>query len=77
MVDLLRLPQVLARVGLKTTRFYQLVGDGDFPKPVRIGDRAVAWISTEVDEWVTAQAQKPRVEIRTKSPKKAQEAVAA
>jgi prophage regulatory protein len=77
MADLLRLPQVLARVGLKTTRFYQLVGDGDFPKPVRLGDRAVAWISTEVDEWIAVQAQKPRVDIRTKTPKKGQPAIAA
>jgi prophage regulatory protein len=77
MADLLRLPQVLARVGLKTTRLYELVGDGEFPKPLRLGDRAVAWLSTEIDSWIAAQASKPRVEIRTKSRKKAQPAVAA
>ena len=70
MADLLRLPQVLARVGLKTTRLYELVGDGEFPKPIRLGDRAVAWLSTEVDSWILAQSMKPRVEITTKSRKK-------
>jgi prophage regulatory protein len=77
MADLLRLPQVLLRVGLKTTRIYELVGDGDFPKPVRLGDRAVAWLSTEIDDWISAQAKKPRVEITTRSKKKAQTAEAA
>jgi prophage regulatory protein len=77
MADFLRLPQVLARVGLKTTCLYELVGDGEFPKPVRLGNRAVAWLSTEVDSWIEAQALKPRVEIRTKSQKKAEPAAAA
>jgi prophage regulatory protein len=77
MADLLRLPQVLSRVGLKTTRLYELVGDGEFPKPVRLGDRAVAWLSTEIDSWIADQASKPRVKIRTKSRKKTQTAEAA
>jgi prophage regulatory protein len=67
MSQLLRLPQVLARVGLKTTRLYQLCGDGTFPAPIRIGKRAVAWDSAEVDSWIAARAAAPRVAIRTRS----------
>jgi prophage regulatory protein len=65
MAQLLRLPQVMNRVGLRPTRIYELMGDGSFPKPIRLGERAVAWLETEVDTWIEAQAQKPRVEIRT------------
>lgn len=62
---LLRLPQVLARVGLKTTRLYQLVGDGEFPAPVRIGERSVGWVESEVEEWLQRRIAQPRVDIRT------------
>lgn len=65
--QLLRLPQVMDRVGLRPTRIYELMGDGSFPKPIRLGERAVAWLAGEVDAWILAQAQKPRVEIRTTS----------
>jgi prophage regulatory protein len=67
MNQLLRLPQVMERVGLRPTRLYELMGDGSFPKPIRLGERAVAWLESEVDAWIVAQAQKPRVEIRTSS----------
>jgi prophage regulatory protein len=67
MNQLLRLPQVMNRVGLRPTRIYELMGDGSFPKPIRLGERAVAWLESEVDAWIVAQAQKPRVEIRTSS----------
>jgi prophage regulatory protein len=65
MNQLLRLPQVMARVGLRPTRIYELMGDGSFPKPIRLGERAVAWLESEVDAWIVAQAEKPRAEIRT------------
>ncbi len=49
MAQLLRLPQVMDRVGLRPTRIYDLMGDGSFPKPIRLGERAVAWLESEVD----------------------------
>jgi prophage regulatory protein len=77
MAQLLRLPQVLDRVGLRTTRLYQLIGDGSFPAPIKLGVRAIAFIESEVDAWIEAQALKPRADIRTRSPRKAQTAEAA
>jgi prophage regulatory protein len=74
--QLLRLPQVMDRVGLRPTRIYELMGDGSFPKPIRLGERAVAWLADEVSAWITAQAEKPRVEIRTCSARR-KKAVAA
>ena len=67
MNQLLRLPQIMNRIGLRPTRIYELMGDGSFPKPIRLGKRAVAWLESEVDALILAQAEKPRVEIRTAS----------
>ncbi len=53
---LLRLPEVLHRVGYKRSRFLELVRLGVFPKPVKLGPRAVAWPSSVVDDVVARLA---------------------
>lgn len=40
---LLRLPQVLNLVGISQSAWYAGMRRGDYPSPVRIGKRAVAW----------------------------------
>lgn len=52
---LIRLPAVLARVGLKQSRLYELIQSGDFPAPVRIGARAVAWRDSDVSAWIASR----------------------
>lgn len=47
---LLRQPEVLERLGLKRSWFRELVKMGALPQPVKIGARAIAWKSDEIDE---------------------------
>jgi prophage regulatory protein len=47
-----RLPSVLARTGLSRTTIWRRAGV-DFPAPVRLGPSTVAWVSKEVDQWIT------------------------
>ena len=49
---LLRLPRVRDRVGLKKTAIYDAIRRGEFPAPVKIGRRSVAWDASAVDAWV-------------------------
>ena len=49
---LLRLPEVISRTGYKRSNIYQLINLGDFPKSVQLGPRAVAWLSSEIDQWI-------------------------
>jgi prophage regulatory protein len=53
----LRLPQVMAQTGLCRSAVYALDG---FPKPVKLGGRAVAWLESEIQSWIakTIQAQR-------------------
>ena len=51
-----RRPAVEARTGLSRANIYALMAKGDFPRPVRLGARAVGWHSQEVDEWITSRA---------------------
>lgn len=52
---LLRLPAVLDRVGLRRSRVYDLVAAGQFPAPVRLAARAVAWYEHEVTGWIESR----------------------
>ena len=53
---LLRLPDVMARVGLKRSAIYQRMGEGKFPKSRSLGPKCAVWVEAEIDAWITAVA---------------------
>ena len=54
---IIRLSEVLASTGLARSTVYKYVADGSFPKPVSLGDRAVGWVESEVQDWVLARIE--------------------
>ena len=58
MKRLIRLREVEAKTGLKHSSIYQRMTEGDFPRQVPLGPKAVAWLETEVDNWIDARAAK-------------------
>ncbi|EJG7683686.1 AlpA family transcriptional regulator, partial [Escherichia coli] len=50
--SLIRLSEVMRRTGYGRAWIYRLISQGRFPKPVKIGPRSVAFIESEVDEWI-------------------------
>lgn len=54
-MNILRLKDVKKVTGLGRTSIYKFIAEGTFPKSVSLSDRAVGWISTEIDEWVLAR----------------------
>jgi prophage regulatory protein len=55
---ILRLPEVVERVGLKRASIYQHMGQGSFPKSISLGPRAIGWIESEIEAWLTAKIKK-------------------
>lgn len=49
---LIRLKEVQNRVGLGRSTIYRWMAEGNFPKPVRLGGHAVAWVLADIDQWV-------------------------
>ncbi|EQC01050.1 MULTISPECIES: helix-turn-helix transcriptional regulator [Photorhabdus] len=49
---LIRLADVMKKVGLKKSWIYHLIQQGEFPKSVSLGARSVAWVEKEIDEWI-------------------------
>jgi prophage regulatory protein len=56
----LRLPEVMARVGLKRASIYLHMTKGSFPKPINLGPRAVGWLEGDIDAWITARIEVTR-----------------
>ncbi len=52
----LRRPAVEALIGLSRTTIYEMMKRGEFPRPVRITGKAVAWPESAIAEW---QASRP------------------
>jgi len=57
---ILRLPNVKSRTGLSRSSIYLGVAKGTFPAPVSLGARAVGWIESEIDDWLTQRVQASR-----------------
>lgn len=57
MTRFLRRPAVEAITGLSRSTIYSLMQSGAFPRPVRIGDRAVAWPEVEIEAWISERLQ--------------------
>ena len=55
--QLIRIREVMAKVTLSQSTIYKFIREGTFPKGRRIGGQAVAWIESEIDEWIEAQAE--------------------
>ena len=51
----LRLPEVLSYVGLSKSTVYGLMRRDDFPKPIRLARRAIAWRKDDLDAWIDAR----------------------
>src|SRR5262245_59586846 len=56
---LIRRTEVQAKTGLKGTQLYNKMKDPDpdkrFPASVNTGPRMVAWVESEVDDWIAAR----------------------
>ena len=48
----IRLKEVMALTALGRSSIYKFMGENKFPQSVSLGDRAVAWVESEVEEWM-------------------------
>ncbi len=55
--QILRFPAVQQRVSLSRASLYRLIKLGKFPKPVSLGGRAVGFVESEIENWISTRAQ--------------------
>ena len=59
-IEFVRLPEVRSLTGLSTSTIYRMSASGTFPKQVKLGAKAVAWIKSEVQRWGREQVNRSR-----------------
>ena len=52
MSNLIPLPELIKRLSTSKTSIYRMIKAGQFPRPLRLGPRAVRWREDEVMQWV-------------------------
>ena len=50
--SIIRLPKVLQATALSRSTVYAMMADGRFPKPIKLGERAVGWPEAEITAWL-------------------------
>ena len=51
---ILRLPDVVHRVGYGRSTIYQKIQDGTFPVPLRLGSKATGWLESDIENWIAS-----------------------
>lgn len=51
----MRLPEVVAVCGLPASSIYDRMRRVDFPKPVPLAGKSVAWLSSEIRQWMQSR----------------------
>ncbi|ASW82366.1 MULTISPECIES: AlpA family transcriptional regulator [Vibrio] len=48
----LKLKEVMEKTALSRSAIYRKMNEDQFPQSISLWDRAVAWVESEVDEWM-------------------------
>ncbi|MGF1869698.1 helix-turn-helix transcriptional regulator [Photobacterium indicum] len=49
---IIRLPEVKEKTGLSRSSIYLRMSKGDFPQSISLGERAIGWVETDVEQWL-------------------------
>lgn len=53
---LIRRPEINEITGLSVSTIYRLEKSGGFPKRRQISNKSVAWVLSEIEEWIKSRA---------------------
>ena len=54
---LMFIPEVTKFTGYSSQHLRRLEAKGEFPRRIRIGANRIAWLQSEVDEWLNARVE--------------------
>ncbi|WP_318454460.1 helix-turn-helix transcriptional regulator [Photobacterium leiognathi] len=63
MKNILRLPEVQERTGLSRSSIYNYMEKNKFPKSISLGERAVGWLESEIESWISNKVQERKKEL--------------
>ena len=60
MSRIVRIPEVLARVGVSRSTIYEWMRYGNFPRAIPLGARAIGWREADIEAWIADKAAAAR-----------------
>lgn len=57
---LIRMHEVLNRTGFCRAWIYRLIKQKRFPEPIKVGERSIAFIESEIDIWINEKIMASR-----------------
>lgn len=62
----IKLPDVMAKVGLGRSSIYAKMKSGDFPKSIELSRSNVVWLESEIDHWILEKVEQRNKKEHTK-----------
>lgn len=62
---LLKRKDMLKKVSLSRMTVEELINKGSFPHPVRPGTRDLAWVESEIDDWIRQLIKERAEQLKT------------
>ena len=53
-----RIKEVMARTGVRSSFIYAKMKEGKFPRPIALSRRTVVWPASTIDAWIAEQMAK-------------------
>ena len=53
---ILRMKEVCSELGVSRASVYRLLQSGSFPKPLKLGKRAIGWERDHIQQWVKSRS---------------------
>lgn len=60
---LIRLSEVQRRTGYSKAWIYRLMSQEKFPASIKVGTRSIAFVESEIDEWINQRIAESRKEV--------------
>ena len=55
MERILRIKDILKITGMSNSTIYELIKSNEFPRPKRLGKRAVGWLPEDIKNWLDSR----------------------
>lgn len=60
----LRLTEIKNLTGLSRSTIYMRIAEQRFPKPIKLGERAIAWLESDINAWMEQRIKESRKTVR-------------